>query len=344
MRKIIIFNTSIAELNTDAADDLDVCKKYPGAEWFPLLREKLKDAGFILMSDVQALDLKVNFEEAQVIAEEWNSHTEQMYRLGAKITIGYCFESKMYAPYFYDGMNYVKDKVHNQYYFSYGNRPMKFPSYFHKAERITKPYNERGLICMVAANKQYWNLPQKMHSIAFQEAIRNELHSTRLELIETFSQTPFFHLFGNGWKGAKFPFPYESLTKVIEKLKPQPVIDKHGVTNCFRFAFAIENVKDPYYLTEKLIHVIAAGTVPVYLGDPMVHKYLPKSLYVDVRDFKTPLELYEFLTHMPRSDWEKMIQAGKTYLRSNEGKRHSFEYWADEVFDLLNKPNECGAV
>ena len=39
----------------------------------------------------------------------------------------------------------------------------------------------------------------------------------------------------------------------------------------FKFSFAFENSSSPGYTTEKLVHALAADTIPIYWGDPDVH-------------------------------------------------------------------------
>ncbi len=345
MTKLVIFNTQIEELNTDKADLPDVCKKYPGAEWLPLLRAKLKSAGCLLMSAQEAIDLNVDFTTASVIQEQWDARADLMLSLGATFDVGYCFESKMYAPEFWDQIEEVKKKVKHQYYFGEGNRLSAFPSYSSQLKRLPVPYSDRRFICMVAANKQCWNLPAKPESESFRKALRNELHSTRLKIIETFARPFQFDLFGHGWHQFHFPYQFTDAAIAIHNLKAEPISDKHTIQSLYKFSFAIENTAEPYYLTEKLIHCLAAHTVPVYLGDPMVHNYVPKKAYVDIRDFRSYEELYSFLAGMRENEWADMIEAGRAYLKTNEGKCHSFEYWADDIFKRIHqKTSYCGAV
>ena len=46
----------------------------------------------------------------------------------------------------------------------------------------------------------------------------------------------------------------------------------------YKFIIAFENVSSPGYTTEKIYHAMAAGCIPIYRGNPLVHRdFNPKS-------------------------------------------------------------------
>ena len=49
-----------------------------------------------------------------------------------------------------------------------------------------------------------------------------------------------------------------------------PVADKLAFQRQYRFSIAYENSRDPGYVTEKIVDAFAAGTVPIYWGDPLI--------------------------------------------------------------------------
>lgn len=51
----------------------------------------------------------------------------------------------------------------------------------------------------------------------------------------------------------------------------------------FRFSIAFENTETPGYTTEKLMHALAADTIPIYWGDPAVARVFNPDRFVDVR-------------------------------------------------------------
>ena len=53
----------------------------------------------------------------------------------------------------------------------------------------------------------------------------------------------------------------------------------------YRFAFAFENSADDGYVSEKPVHALIAGAIPVYWGAPDVARHLPPGSYVDARAY-----------------------------------------------------------
>jgi hypothetical protein len=76
------------------------------------------------------------------------------------------------------------------------------------------------------------------------------------------------------------------------------------------FMYAAENSGCAYYVTEKVWHALAAGSVPVYVGDAAFLKQLvPPLSVIYAADFATPAALAEHLKHLATNQ-----TAYKTYL------------------------------
>ncbi len=58
----------------------------------------------------------------------------------------------------------------------------------------------------------------------------------------------------------------------------------------YKFYLALENSKTPVYITEKIANAIIARTVPVYLGDPSVLRFINRDSIVFVDDFDQAIE------------------------------------------------------
>ncbi len=65
------------------------------------------------------------------------------------------------------------------------------------------------------------------------------------------------------------------------------VVDKLGFQKKHKFAIAFENSRHKGYLTEKIISCFAAGTVPIYWGDPCINEVISSNAYINVNDFKS---------------------------------------------------------
>lgn len=68
---------------------------------------------------------------------------------------------------------------------------------------------------------------------------------------------------------------------------------KLEVLRDYRFTIAFENEEHPGYTTEKLVHAWAAGSVPVYWGDPLVDFDFPPGSYLSLYEAGTATRLVE---------------------------------------------------
>lgn len=64
--------------------------------------------------------------------------------------------------------------------------------------------------------------------------------------------------------------------------------DKISFQRECRFSIAAENSSSPGYTTEKLVHALVAGTIPIYWGDPMVGKQFNSHRFINCHEFSSP--------------------------------------------------------
>lgn len=89
----------------------------------------------------------------------------------------------------------------------------------------------------------------------------------------------------------------------------------HGNVELFskyKFVIAIENSNCQGYVTEKLVHAVAAGSIPIVAGrdnKPNYLQFMPKNSYINVYDFKTVDDLVAHLKKVgsDRDEYEKYI-------------------------------------
>ncbi len=70
------------------------------------------------------------------------------------------------------------------------------------------------------------------------------------------------------------------------------------------------------YVTEKLFDCLYAGTVPVYWGAPDIETLVPPAAYVDMRKFKTYLEMLDHIQAMSTEQWQGMRETARQFLAS----------------------------
>lgn len=102
-------------------------------------------------------------------------------------------------------------------------------------------------------------------------------------------------------------------------------IKKHSIQNLYKFNFIIENAITDNYLSEKILDTFLSLSVPVYLGSPVIEKYIPKGCFVDIRDFKNNDDLMKYLENMPNSVYNQYIE--------------NILHYRDEVFDNFSTKN-----
>lgn len=52
----------------------------------------------------------------------------------------------------------------------------------------------------------------------------------------------------------------------------------------YRFSISVENSSTPGYSTEKIVHALAAATIPVYFGDPLIARVFNPRRFINVHD------------------------------------------------------------
>ena len=102
---------------------------------------------------------------------------------------------------------------------------------------------------------------------------------------------------------------------------------KLALSKEYLFTIAIENSLTYDYVSEKLWHPLIAGSIPIYLGAPNVHDWLPcrTDCIIDLRQFKTPKESASFI---------KAVAKNRTLYESYHQWRK--EPVAEKFQDILN--------
>ena len=107
--------------------------------------------------------------------------------------------------------------------------------------------------------------------------------------------------------------------------------EKISILKNYRFCMCFEHsVGLQGYITEKIFSCFAAGCVPIYWGAENVEKYIPKTCFIDYRDFKSDQELYDYISTISEKKHQKYVKAIKTFLMSEQA-----QIFAPESFDQL---------
>lgn len=79
----------------------------------------------------------------------------------------------------------------------------------------------------------------------------------------------------------------------------------------YKFTIAAENSKTDGYTTEKIIHPLSVGSIPIYWGSSTINKDFNKGCFINVDDFHSFDELTEYVSYIDNSkeEYEKIINA-----------------------------------
>ena len=88
------------------------------------------------------------------------------------------------------------------------------------------------------------------------------------------------------------------------------VADKLSFMEGYRFSLVPENSSFPGYTTEKIIDAFAAGTIPIYWGDPRVEEQFNKDAFINVMNYQSDAELIERIREIDENEelYLKMLQ------------------------------------
>ncbi|MDF7810194.1 glycosyltransferase family 10 [Hymenobacter sp. YC55] len=86
----------------------------------------------------------------------------------------------------------------------------------------------------------------------------------------------------------------------------------------YRFAICYENTELAGYISEKIFDCFAASCVPIYLGEPEIHRFIPTQCFIDRRKFKSNEELYNFIKNMDYAQYNNYIQAISDFMQGVE--------------------------
>ena len=77
--------------------------------------------------------------------------------------------------------------------------------------------------------------------------------------------------------------------------------DKLAFQRQYRFSIAYENSRDPGYVTEKIVDAFAAGTVPIYWGDPLIKQEFNPDSFVCADDYPDNAALIDAIEAIDRT-------------------------------------------
>lgn len=148
-----------------------------------------------------------------------------------------------------------------------------------------------------------------------------ELYSARRTAINVFEERfqDNFDLYGIGWNKAA-----TRAQRVLNFLTPHyksyrgSVDSKAEVLGKYRFALCYENATVAGWITEKVFDCFRSGCIPIYLGAPNIHEYIPKGAFIDRREFATDQDVADFIGRISTREIVNIQECIRDYLKSKQ--------------------------
>ena len=115
-----------------------------------------------------------------------------------------------------------------------------------------------------------------------------------------------------------------------------PVEDKKAFEAEHKFSIAFENSQYPGYTSEKILEAFAAGTVPIYFGDPEIGRVFNDKAFIDVRKYDSIDEVVEEVKRLD-NDKEAYLEMLRQPVFRDDYRisqvRDDFEKYLISIFD-----------
>jgi len=103
----------------------------------------------------------------------------------------------------------------------------------------------------------------------------------------------------------------------------------------YKFNMCIENSDFDRYVTEKIMHALIARSIPIYFGTESVKKLIPKELFINIRDFETYDDCWNYVRSLSEQRIQSMIADIDNFVRDSKNTYLIDSLrWADEIVRL----------
>lgn len=183
-------------------------------------------------------------------------------------------------------------------------------------------FSQKKLIANISGNK---------HSIH-----PDELYTERIKAIRYFeAHCPRqFDLYGVGWDVNEYPSYRGTVDNKQETLRN------------YKFSLCYDNMKNVNgMVSEKIFDCFFANCIPIYLGTDNIEEYVPRSCFVDRRNFSSYDDLGLYLENMREDEYNRRIEAIGAYLKTKDFHKFSGEYFAQNLSEqirMLSGPSTRG--
>jgi hypothetical protein len=371
MKKVIAVCTDINEFHQNKIFDQKFSEAFIGAGIWPELYRICTSLGYeVSTGDVIFQKIKtgtLNPTEVMVISDMHSAQGLWLIRKGAYPLLSLCLESPIIAVDYFDDL--FRERLFYKNYFLLANcsifkstrshtfKQVSFPCLSEEEIRTRKTPSSPpvGKVSFIAANKWLAYAPPKLRvSLRPKEILKQiyltyrfyfskarslqktiDLHERRFDFVKSLVKVKNLVVAGPGWDS---PHPYpEELKAWASYFKAYPyylgkIDNKLDFLSGHRFSLCCENARLEGYITEKIIHCLFCGTVPLYLGAPDIKNAVQDDLFIDLTGL-TPEQLTSILddpaVHSRLA--QKISSIDAAFF-----EKHSYSTFAREILALLN--------
>lgn len=120
----------------------------------------------------------------------------------------------------------------------------------------------------------------------------------------------------------------------------KPVTDKLEFQSGYKFSIAFENSCSRGYTTEKLIDAFAAGTIPIYWGNPYVYREFNEKAFINCHQYNSFEEVIGRVKEIDRDDslfYSIISQPIHSKIESSIMNTNGIEKLADFLYAIFDK-------
>ncbi len=97
-----------------------------------------------------------------------------------------------------------------------------------------------------------------------------------------------------------------------------PIKNKVEFMSQYKFSIAFENSRHPGYTTEKIVHPMYAGSIPIYWGNPVVERDFNPRSFLRWDDYQDDEALIERILELDRNEEEWLAMVAEPWLHGNK--------------------------
>lgn len=363
---LVVLDIDLPGFSENRALDSAEMSGYPGAEFMPVLAGRLAESGIeMVTADVFLGDAGLRGRAGVILSNEQTRYTRELLEHeGLRASACFSGESPIVAWRFYRRLREISRTYDHLFLFRGAHALAEGPAETHDfnwpcptlTPLVGQPWAQRRHLTLINSNKRAFGWPRPLLDVrrpkqslgrllrsaenegarAINPWMRSELYVDRLSAIKHFSRNPGFDLYGRGWRGPVVGADRELTEAIAQAYRGElGSHEKLEMLGRYRFSLCFENCSFPGYITEKIFDCMLAGAIPVYLGAPDIEEHIPAGTFLDMRRFAGFTELDEYLNAMSADEAAVLVEAARTFLRSDAANAFHMNSLVAELNDAL---------